>query len=72
MDNAIIDNIVLRVEALDVLRLSDSHPKPTEEILVNILTTTCTPPVFGFAHHAVFQDRPHRSYVHSEVKRIEI
>ena len=59
MDNAIIDNIVASVEALDVLRLSDSCPKSTEDSLVNILTTTYTPPVFGFVYHAVFQDKPY-------------
>ena len=72
MDNAIIDNIVARVEALDVLRLSDSHPKSTEESLVNILSTTYTPPVFGFVYHAVFQDKPYFSYIDSTAKRIEI
>ena len=57
MGNAIIDSIVTRVEALDFLISSDSRPKSIEESLVNILTTTRTPPEFGFFCHSEFQDR---------------
>ena len=59
---ATIDNIIARVEALDALRLSDGHPMSTKESLVNILTTTYTPPVFEFFHHANFKYRPHYSF----------
>ena len=60
------------VKVLDLLRVSESNPKSTEEILVNILTTTHIPPVFRFVCHVVFQDRLHHSCNESTSKRIEI
>ena len=72
IDDVIIDNIVARVEASNVLSLSDSHPKSIEESLVKTLIKTHAPPVFGFFRHAVLQDRLCCSCVDSTAKRVEI
>ena len=71
IDNATINNIIANIEALDVLRLSDSHHKLIEESLV-IFTTTLTPPMFGFVCNAVFQVQSCCSCIEITKIRIEI
>ena len=69
--NATIHSIAARFEALDVLSLSDLSPNSTDKSLVNVLTTTCTPPVFRFfSCHA--SNQPFCSFVEKTSKRVEI
>ena len=67
-----IEKVISRIESLCVNSTASLERHVSCESMITLLTTSYTPPEFGFIYHVISKNKPYLSFIRSTTMRLEM